>query len=153
MNEQPNAAVTEAPNAPAPSKAKPPKAPKPKKEAKKSAPKKAAKASKKAKKGGKEPEGPAVLATYAPNYHKDTEKKTASGNTSIDCDDELAAKLRGKSLDDVYTMAAKVLAPDETLASLRAKYKHLNVGMQRMNLGNRMRGILNAKGGDKGKKK
>lgn len=68
--------------------------------------------------------------------------KSAEGNSSLDCGDELATKLRGSELDEVYGKAAKVLGESER--SLRAKYKHLNPGMQRMNLGNRMRGALNA---------
>ena len=70
-------------------------------------------------------------------YHVDKEKKTAGGHASVDTNDELAQKLRGKTLDEVYAQAAKVL--NEPEKDLRAKYTHLNVGMQRMNLGNRMR--------------
>ncbi len=62
---------------------------------------------------------------------------SASGNATMDNGDALAKKLRGLELDDVYAQASKVLGESE--AALRAKYKHLNVGMQRMNLGNRMR--------------
>lgn len=116
--------------------------------AKKAAPKKATKPAKKAKAKGDTPEGPAALKKYAPEYVKDNEHKTPSGNTSVHCNDDVAKKLVGKSLDDVYAMAAKVLVkvdPDVTVKSLVAKYKHLNVGMQRMNLGNRIRGVVNAK--------
>jgi hypothetical protein len=63
--------------------------------------------------------------------------KTASGNTSLSCGDDLAKKLQGKELDDVYKMAAKVL--DVPVSQLKQRYGKLNVGMQRMNLGNRMR--------------
>lgn len=63
--------------------------------------------------------------------------KTAEGNTSLNCGDATAKKLEGKTLDDVYKAAAKVTGISEK--ELRAKYSHLNVGMQRMNLGNRMR--------------
>lgn len=62
---------------------------------------------------------------------------SASGNATMDNGDELARKLRGLGLDDVYAQASKVLG--ESQAALRAKYEHLNEGMQRMNLGNRMR--------------
>jgi hypothetical protein len=62
---------------------------------------------------------------------------TKAGNTSLHCGDELAAKLEGKDLDTVYKIAAKTLDIPEK--DLRSRYKHLNVGMQRMNLGNRMR--------------
>lgn len=62
---------------------------------------------------------------------------TASGNTSLNCGDELAKKLEGKDLDAVYKLASKTLEIPEK--DLRSRYKKLNVGMQRMNLGNRMR--------------
>lgn len=63
--------------------------------------------------------------------------KTAAGNTSLSNGDELAKKLQGKDIEDVYRMAAKAL--DLTVKDLKSRYSHLNVGMQRMNLGNRMR--------------
>lgn len=120
--------------------------------------KKPAKPKVKAKKAGARPKGakagkgiakttkgPAALREYAPEYHKDNEKKTAGGNVSVDSNDEIAIKLRGKSLDEVYKLAGKALAPDFTEADLRKKYRHLNVGMQRMNLGNRIRAAANAK--------
>lgn len=62
---------------------------------------------------------------------------SASGNATMDNGDALAKSLRGLELDDVYAQASKVLG--ESQAALRAKYEHLNPGMQRMNLGNRMR--------------
>lgn len=110
--------------------------------------KKAAKAKPKKAKGAKKVrsgDSLEALKEAAPDYHRDKEKKTAGGNASIDNNDEVAKKLRGKPLDEVYAAAAKALAPDETVNSLKARYKHLNEGMQRMNLGNRLRGALNAK--------
>lgn len=62
---------------------------------------------------------------------------SASGNATMDNGDQLAKSLRGVELDEVYAQASKVLG--ESQAALRAKYAHLNPGMQRMNLGNRMR--------------
>lgn len=62
---------------------------------------------------------------------------TAAGNTSLNCGDDLAKKLEGKELDDVYKAASKAL--DVPIKDLKARYGKLNVGMQRMNLGNRMR--------------
>jgi hypothetical protein len=81
-----------------------------------------------------------ALREAAQRYERDTEHKTAGGNVSINNGDEIAQKLLGKDLDAVFVMAAKALKEDE--ADLRAKYKHLNVGMQRMALGNRMRAAL-----------
>ena len=77
---------------------------------------------------------PADLETYV----KDSEHKTAGGNVSIHCNDAVANKLLGKTLDQCYAIVAKAIKEDEK--ALRAKYKHLNIGMQRMSLGNRMRG-------------
>lgn len=78
-----------------------------------------------------------ALREAAKNYVHDKEHKTAGGHVSVNNGDETATKLIGKDLDSVYAAAAKALKEDE--ADLRAKYSHLNAGMQRMNLGNRMR--------------
>jgi hypothetical protein len=78
-----------------------------------------------------------ALREAAKGYVHDKEHKTAGGHVSVNNGDEIAMKLIGKDLDSVYTMAAKALKEDE--ADLRKKYEHLNPGMQRMNLGNRMR--------------
>ena len=69
--------------------------------------------------------------------------KTPSGRRTIDVNDATAEKLRGLPLDEVYAMAAE--ACEVTVASLKAKYAELNPGMQRMNLGNRIRGAASAK--------
>lgn len=66
--------------------------------------------------------------------------KSAGGNTSLDCGDDVAKQLRGKELDDVYKIVAKVT--NEPEKDLRKRYEHLNPGQQRMNLGNRYRGAL-----------
>lgn len=66
--------------------------------------------------------------------------KSAEGNSSLDCGDPVAEKLRGKPLDDIYGQAAKTLGESER--SLRKRYSHLNAGMQRMNLGNRLRAAV-----------
>lgn len=67
--------------------------------------------------------------------------KTPSGRASIDSNDSVAVKLRGMDLGEVYNLAASLIPPN-TVASLRDQYGHLNPGMQRMNLGNRIRGAL-----------
>lgn len=72
-----------------------------------------------------------------------TRAKAPGGGVSYNNGDEIATKLAGKTLDDVYAFAAKTLKVDEK--ELRSKYKNLNPGMQRMNLGNRVRGALAAK--------
>jgi len=85
----------------------------------------------------------AMLRARAPSYIHDTEHKTQSGNASVHCGDATAQKLLGKTLDEVYAIAAKITEEEES--ALREKYGHLNTGMQRMNLGNKIRGVLNAK--------
>ncbi len=78
-----------------------------------------------------------ALREAAKRYVRDKEHKTAGGHVSVNNGDEVAQKLLGKDLDQVYAMAAEALKEDE--ADLRKKYAHLNPGMARMNLGNRMR--------------
>lgn len=101
---------------------------------------------KSAKKAVKKASNGALIRTVAGREHDISgyEKvKNASGHTSYDNGDDVATKLRGKTLDDVYAYASKQLKEPEK--DLRAKYKHLNQGMQRMSLGNRLRKIANAK--------
>lgn len=99
-----------------------------------------------AKKAVKKASNGALIRTVAGREHDISgyEKvKNASGHTSYDNGDDVATKLRGKTLDEVYAHAAKTLKEPEK--DLRSKYKHLNPGMQRMSLGNRLRKIANAK--------
>lgn len=63
--------------------------------------------------------------------------KSASGNSSLDNGDITALQLRGQPLDEVYKIAAEITNRPEP--ELRNRYAHLNVGMQRMNLGNIIR--------------
>lgn len=69
--------------------------------------------------------------------------KNANGATSRDSGDEVAVMLEGKTLDEVYTIAAKRTKNEEK--ELRSRFKHLNPGMQRMNLGNMIRRVLREK--------
>lgn len=128
-----------APSTPAAAKQAKAKGSKKAKPAKKGA--KKAKAKKAA--NGDTPRGPEALKKYAPQYVRDDKHKTAAGNASVHCNDKVAQKLAGKDLEDVYKDAAKTT--ETTVAELKKKYGHLNLGMQRMNLGNRIRGVLNAK--------
>lgn len=63
-----------------------------------------------------------------------------NGVLSVDNGDDVAAKLRGMDLARVYAYAAGLL--NESIEGLKARYEHLNPGMQRMNLGNRVRAFL-----------
>lgn len=64
----------------------------------------------------------------------------ASGRTSCDNDDSVAHILRGRELNEVYTIVAEQMGVPEK--ELKARYGHLNSGQQRMNLGNRLRGFV-----------
>lgn len=80
---------------------------------------------------------------------------TASGRQTIDRDDYIANLLRGMDLNDIYAMTARVMDELDVRsigagsrkmetgeADFRARYAHLNPGMQRMNLGNVLRGVM-----------
>lgn len=68
---------------------------------------------------------------------KDVERIEREKQGIKDVGDRVAELLRGKTLDEAYTVAARFMrVPEE---ELRAKYMRLNNGQQRMNLGNRMR--------------
>lgn len=69
--------------------------------------------------------------------------KTPTGRRTIDCADDVASRLRGLPIEQVYAEAAAAL--ETTVEALQIQYSHLNVGMQRMNLGNRIRGAAAAK--------
>jgi hypothetical protein len=65
---------------------------------------------------------------------------TAAGGKSLCNGDPIALQLQGKSLDEVYEVGALFL--EVTVDALKEKYSHLNPGQQRMNIGNRMRGLI-----------
>lgn len=81
---------------------------------------------------------------------------TNSGRPTVDIDDVVAKALRGDDLEVLYPRVAAWLQlmgretigrgskkMDVTEENLRIRYSRLNVGMQRMNLGNILRGALN----------
>lgn len=74
------------------------------------------------------------------NLKKYQSVKSAKGNASYDNGDHVAKMLRGKTLDDAYAIVAK--ATKEAESGLKKRFKHLNLGMQRMNLGNVLRAAL-----------
>jgi hypothetical protein len=78
--------------------------------------------------------------SVAPDVSKYQKVKSASGGASLNNGDEVAQALTGATLDEVYRLASKALG--ETQKALKEKYEHLNEGMQRMNLGNRIRGAV-----------
>lgn len=68
--------------------------------------------------------------------------RTPAGRRTLDCADDISVQLRGLSITEVYDEASKVLG--ESVEGLTKQYEHLNIGMQRMNLGNRIRGAIAA---------
>jgi len=79
--------------------------------------------------------------TIRPDISGYQKAKAASGAVSHNNGDSVATALQGANLDEVYSLAAEIT---ETPAKdLQAKYGHLNAGQQRMNLGNRIRGVVN----------
>ncbi|AUG85486.1 hypothetical protein SHab15497_00045 [Acinetobacter phage SH-Ab 15497] len=81
---------------------------------------------------------------------------TNSGRPTVDIDDVVAKALRGDDLEIIYPKVAKWLKAlgresigrgakkmEVTEDNLRTRYGKLNVGMQRMNLGNVLRGAMN----------
>lgn len=91
-------------------------------------------------KAATESTGVRTIAGKAVDLSHYEKTKAPGGGTSYHNGDAVAEKLAGKSLDDAYAVAAKTLKVDEK--ELRKQYAHLNVGMQRMSLGNRMRKVL-----------
>lgn len=89
--------------------------------------------------------------------------KTPSGRKAVDINDKVADILRGEALEDCYFIVAKHVATstqedaqetpeqydarvDKVEKDMREKYKKLNPGMQRMNLGNRLRKAIGTYG-------
>ena len=71
--------------------------------------------------------------------------KTPSGRRAVDIGDSVAVMLRGDNLSHVYKKVAVALnnmGVTVTEKELKGRYEHLNVGMQRMNLGNLVRGSI-----------
>lgn len=81
--------------------------------------------------------------------YETSDVKTASGRKAIDIADPVAIQLRGADLADTYRAASE--ATGQTQKSLRERYEHLNPGMQRMNLGNLIRGAAAAAEREKAK--
>jgi len=70
--------------------------------------------------------------------------KTATGQKSLNNGDEVAAVLEGLHVDELFKIGEDVLGED-----FAEKYAKLNVGMQRMNMGNRLRAKVRTIDADK----
>lgn len=91
--------------------------------------------------------GSVISADRVKDYHV-SDTKTASGRKSVDTNDALAVKLRGKTVEELEDIARKA-----GLGEKLKDWKNLNPGMYRMTIGNSLRAIERAKnGGGKPKK-
>lgn len=80
-----------------------------------------------------------------PDWDSLTKVVAASGKRSYDNADALAKALRGKTLDEAYTICSKALKAEgepATVKALKARYAHLNPGHQRMCIGNKVRAAM-----------
>lgn len=102
-----------------------------------SAPKKARETAPRARKPLNERKNGVVDTPYLQFYKA---YRQPNGVLSVDNGDDVATKLRAMDLARVYAYAAGLL--NESVDGLKARYEHLNPGMQRMNLGNRIRAFL-----------
>lgn len=75
-----------------------------------------------------------VLAKYRTKY---VASVAASGKKSLHNGDPVAKALEYRELEWLYAATAGVLQLE--VSELKARYAHLNLGSQRMNLGNRIR--------------
>lgn len=75
-----------------------------------------------------------------PNLETYVTGVSGSGKKTKRSDDPVAQALDGFTVEETANVAARLC--DIPAKDLLAKYAHLNVGMQRMNLGNRIRGAV-----------
>lgn len=85
-------------------------------------------------------EGAPKEVRVKPDLSKYVKGVSGSGKKTMRTNDLVAAALDGFTLDEVYAVAQELT--DTPAKEFHAKYDHLNVGMQRMNLGNRIRGAI-----------
>ena len=71
-----------------------------------------------------------------------TKTKEKSTTKKVEHKDKVAEELASMELEDVYGIFTKKLG----IRGSKAKYAHLNPGMQRMNLGNRLRRMCKEQG-------
>lgn len=76
-----------------------------------------------------------------PDLEKYVNGVSGSGKKTKNCGDAIAEALDGFTVEEIRSVASKMT--DTPAKELEAKYEHLNVGMQIMNLRNRIRGAVN----------
>mgnify|MGYP000529398417 CR=1 FL=1 len=115
----------------------------------KAAPTKTPKAAKAPKAANKTDDGDTRLVKAKLENYVRVKNEGRDGGVNVDCDDKVAKSLRNLDLKGIYAEAAR--ATGETQKALGEQYQHLNVGMQRMVLGNRIRGAASAAAAAKAK--
>jgi len=74
---------------------------------------------------------------FAPYRDQYVKTRLEDGRRRVDSGDAVAVALRGADIEQVYNIVSTALGVSGE--ELRARYSHLNIGQQRMNLGNRLR--------------
>lgn len=91
---------------------------------------------------------PASKTVISNEYKKSCKKAiTADGRKSVNCGDAIAAKFEGMKLADIAKLAGEMLTAmgkPTTGELMLQQYSHLNLGMQRMNIVNRVRNAVKA---------
>jgi hypothetical protein len=85
-------------------------------------------------------EGTTEGVKIKPDLEKYVDGVSGSGKKTKRADHPVSAALDGFTLEETYAVAQALT--EISVKELTAKYSHLNVGMQRMNLGNRIRGAV-----------
>jgi hypothetical protein len=75
-----------------------------------------------------------------PKLENYTNGVSGSGKRTKNCGDDIAQALDGFTLEEVQKVASQMR--DIPVKDLSEKYAHLNIGQQRMNLGNLIRGAV-----------
>lgn len=75
-----------------------------------------------------------------PKLENYTNGVSGSGKRTKNCGDDIATALDGFTLEEVQKVASQMR--DIPVKELAEKYSHLNIGQQRMNLGNLIRGAV-----------
>lgn len=83
---------------------------------------------------------PNIRAKYERTKCEVSEDGSTFVRTCIDNGDQISITMRPMNIEQVYLFASAMTEID--ISTLKAKYSHLNIGMQRMNLGNAVRRCL-----------
>lgn len=81
---------------------------------------------------------PASGVSIRVDKDKYNKSRTASGTKSLNNGDEVAVALEGLTLGETQDVADAFIGDND----FRTRYSKLNPGMQRMNIGNRLRGAV-----------